>query len=56
MTIVLSIIFVAAAMLLMAVGVLIRGKSFKASCGGHGAIGPDGDLHNCGRCGCDRDR
>ena len=53
---ILSVLVVAAAMLLMSVGIILRGKSFKASCGSHGGgVGPDGQFHDCTHCDCDQE-
>lgn len=46
----LSILIVGAAMAIMAVGVILRGRCFSGACGGEGVFGPDGELLTCGPC------
>jgi len=38
------------ALLAMAVGVIFSGKCLRGSCGGEGAIGPDGEPLTCETC------
>ena len=38
------------AILAMAVGVIFSGKCLRGSCGGEGAVGPDGEPLSCSTC------
>ena len=42
--------------IVMAVGVIFRGKCIRGSCGGEAVIGPDGELLNCDTCPVRKDR
>lgn len=48
--IVLSIVGVALAMLLMAVGAMVSTRRLRGSCGGHPVPGPDGQPLTCDAC------
>ncbi|MCC6489601.1 MAG: (Na+)-NQR maturation NqrM [Candidatus Hydrogenedentes bacterium] len=50
LTVVLTVVIVAATMLIMAVGVMFRGKCLRGSCGGEDAVGPDGEILTCDTC------
>ena len=41
---------VAIAMLVMAVGVIVKGRCLRGSCGGPKVIGPDGQVIGCESC------
>lgn len=45
-----TVTLVLLAMLAMAVGVLLTGRRLRGSCGGEGAVGPDGRPLDCGAC------
>lgn len=47
---VLSIIGVALAMLIMAVGTIVSNRSLRGSCGGRLVLGPDGQPLTCDSC------
>ena len=36
--------------LLMSIGVILGNKSIRGSCGGEGAVGPDGEILSCETC------
>ena len=44
------IVFIAAAMAIMAVGVVLSGRCLRGSCGGPDVLGPDGDSIRCAGC------
>lgn len=46
----LTCVLFGAAMAVMAVGVIIKGKCIRGTCGGEEIIGPDGELLNCDHC------
>jgi len=46
----LTIIVVALAMLVMAVGAIFSNRCLRGSCGGPDVIGPDGELLTCDTC------
>lgn len=50
MEILLAITVFGLAMLGMSVGVLLRGRRLRGSCGGEGVFGPDGRRLSCGAC------
>ncbi len=49
-TILLSIVIIAVAMLFLAIGVMFRGRCLRGTCGGDGVIGPDGEILTCDTC------
>ncbi len=49
-TLILAVVVFAVVMAFMAVGVLFRGRCLRGSCGGEGAVGPDGELLTCDTC------
>lgn len=46
----LTLLVVGAAMAIMAVGLVFRGRCFGGSCSGDGVIGPDGEVITCDTC------
>ena len=48
-----SVVVVGMLMLAMAVGVIVRGRALRGSCGGVAVRGPDGEPLTCGDCGCE---
>jgi len=50
LTVILALFVFAIVMGLMAIGVMFRGKCLRGSCGGEGAVGPDGELLTCDTC------
>jgi hypothetical protein len=40
----------------MAIGVILRGKCLRGSCGGEAVIGPNGELLNCDTCPVRKDK
>ena len=49
---VLTVVIFGLAMLLMSIGVIVKGRTMPASCGGGKAIDPDGRLIVCDHCTC----
>ncbi len=48
--VIISIAAVAVAMLIMAVGVIVKGRCLRGSCGGPKVMGPDGQVIGCESC------
>ncbi|MCP5110488.1 MAG: hypothetical protein GY953_06595 [bacterium] len=46
-----TIAAIAVVMLIMAVGVIVKGRCLRGSCGGPKVVGPDGEVIGCESCG-----
>lgn len=49
-TVILTIVVIAAVMLGLAIGVMFRGRCLRGTCGGEGVIGPNGEVLTCDTC------
>jgi hypothetical protein len=47
---ILTIVFVAVIMAIMAIGLVFRGRCLRGSCGGNPVLGPDGEEITCATC------
>jgi len=48
--VILTVVFIGAAMAIMAVGVILSGRCLRGSCGGPDILDPDGDPLRCAGC------
>jgi hypothetical protein len=49
-TILITVVAMAVAMLLLGIGVMFRGRCLRGTCGGEGVIGPNGEILTCDTC------